>query len=93
MSAATIEQIDLSWVTFMQEDDDCGACEAHEGCSAQATHLTRWIPWTGCAHRRTVYCLRHTETTLRRAAVNGRLFWCVDCGPESATFLWEVLPL
>lgn len=40
---ATIEEIDLSWVTFSDQEPD-QACERPEGCDRVAVYRVKWGP-------------------------------------------------
>lgn len=94
MTATIDTGLDLSWVTFMDEDPPESCTYRVDECSAQATHRGHFRTFQGrCRHPFKLYCTGHAEQIVSRDRPRGRHpFWCMAC-PGSMSFLIKMVPI
>jgi hypothetical protein len=77
---AVIEETDLSWVTFSDDDggERCGSVTVD--CPAEAVAVAFWRHTCRCDPDRQPLCVEHRDDTARDVAESGPLFECIRCG-------------
>lgn len=96
MTAATIPDTGLDWVTFTDEDQAEACSYRTDPCSRQATHIAIFrLVDGGCAHIRPRFtcCLIHRDRILRDATKVDGLFCCYTCWPLTIVELVRMVAL
>lgn len=82
MTTTAAPSIDLSWVTFQEQDhrEPCGYCTVR--CTREATHVGIFRLVSGTCpnwHDRVLYCVPHRDDVMRRACRSNQFFCCNAC--------------
>jgi hypothetical protein len=96
VTAATIPDTGLDWVTFAGEEHAESCHYVSDPCSRQATHAGIFRLVAGdCEHvtTRVLYCLIHRDRILREAEESGGLFCCHTCGSQTVVYLVRMVSL